>query len=348
MNVYKLMETDIFPDWVIRMGIRTMLKQKIKEHTEAHEEIAQQKKIEFVNELKNSPIAIETDSANEQHYELPAEFFHMVLGERKKYSSAYWTDETKTLQEAEEAMLSLYCERAELKDGMSILDLGCGWGSLSLWLAEQYPNSDITGLSNSSGQRAYIMDKAKAKGLSNLKIITANVVEYDFDMQFDRVMSIEMLEHMKNYERLFEKISRWLKEDGLFFTHIFTHKNFAYHYEDTDGNDWLTRHFFTGGTMPSNDLFHYFQKDLTLINQWALSGVHYEKTANEWLKNQYVYRDEIRSVFETTYGKKDTTRWWVYWKVFFMACAELWGYENGSEWMVSHYLFSKHAVSKVS
>lgn len=340
-DIYKLMETDIFPDWLIRAGIRRMLAQKFREHSSQNEEEALQKKISFVEELKNSPIAIATDTANEQHYELPAEFFNLVMGQWNKYSSGLWQEGVKNLTQAEEAMLDLYCKRAQLKDGMKVLDLGCGWGSLSLWLARQYPNSQITGLSNSSSQKTFIDKRAKELGIKNLNIVTANIVNHQFDEQFDRILSIEMLEHMKNYKVLFERISSWLKTDGLFFTHIFTHKQFAYHYEDSDGRDWLTRHFFTGGTMPSNDLFHYFQKDLTLIKQWAVSGTHYEKTANEWLKNQYKNKESIIPILKETYGANNAKRWWVYWKVFFMACAELWGYKNGNQWMVSHYLFEK-------
>jgi cyclopropane-fatty-acyl-phospholipid synthase len=239
--------------------------------------------------------------------------------------------------------LTLYCKRAELQDGQTILDLGCGWGSLSLYLAKHYPNSKIIGLSNSKTQKQWIDDQAKQRGLNNLEIRTANIVEYDLPEKqgLDRIISIEMFEHMKNYEKLLEKLSTWLKPEGKLLVHIFTHKTFAYHFEDTDGTDWLTRYFFAGGTMPSNHLLFYFQKHLKINQHWLVDGTHYEKTANAWLENQYKNRKQIFPLLENTYGKGQALKWWVYWKLFFMACAELWGYKKGSEWMVAHYLFEK-------
>lgn len=344
MWIYKLLETDRLPDSLIRWGIRNMLAQKVKEETKPSWESRQQSLIDFVEELKRSPIAIETDAANEQHYEVPSEFFDWVLGPRKKYSSAYWHESTRTLAEAEEIMLALTCERADVQNGQSILELGCGWGSLSLWLAEKYPNANIVGVSNSRSQKVYIDTQAKARGFTNLEILTANMVHFDTDRQFDRVLSVEMFEHMKNYEKLLAKVSRWLKPEGKLFVHIFTHPTFAYHYEDKDGTDWLTRYFFTGGTMPSNDLLLYFQKDLGIINQWIVNGTHYEKTANAWAENMYRHRPAVEKILSATYGADQVKKWWVYWKVFFLACAELWGYKNGNEWMVSHYLFQKKPV----
>ncbi len=344
MWIYKLLETNLLPDAVIRWGIRNMLAQKVKEESKSSWEARQQAVMDFVAELKSSPIAIETEAANEQHYEVPSEFFDLVLGPRKKYSSAYWTESTRTLGEAEETMLALSCQRADLQDGQTILELGCGWGSLSLWMAEQYPNATIVGVSNSRSQKAFIDAQAKARGLNNLEILTANIVHFETDRQFDRVVSVEMFEHMKNYEKLLAKINRWLKPEGKLFVHIFTHPIFTYHYEDKDGTDWLTRYFFTGGTMPSNDLLLYFQKDLAIANQWIVNGTHYEKTANAWAENMYQHRPAVEKILAQTYGAENLTKWWVYWKVFFLACAELWGYKNGNEWMVSHYLFEKKAV----
>jgi cyclopropane-fatty-acyl-phospholipid synthase len=346
MWIYKLLETDRLPDPLIRWGIRNMLAQKVKEETKPSWEARQQALIDFVEALKRSPIAIETDAANEQHYEVPSEFFDRVLGPRKKYSSAYWHDSTRTLAEAEEIMLALTCKRADVQDGQTILELGCGWGSLSLWLAEKYPNATIVGVSNSRSQKVYIDAQAKARGFNNLEILTANMVHFEIDRQFDRVLSIEMFEHMKNYEQLLARISRWLKPEGKLFVHIFTHPTFAYHYEDKDGTDWLTRYFFTGGTMPSNDLLLYFQKDLGIINQWIVNGTHYQKTANAWAENMYQNRPAVEKILSTTYGADQVKKWWVYWKVFFLACAELWGYKNGNEWMVSHYLFQKKPVTQ--
>jgi cyclopropane-fatty-acyl-phospholipid synthase len=345
MWIYKLLETDCLPEWLIRFGIRRMLDQKLREETQATQVKRQEALMRFIQELQNSPIAIETKAANEQHYEVPSEFFALALGPRKKYSSAYWMPDTQTLAEAEELMLSLVCQRAEIEDGQRILDLGCGWGSLSLWLAERYPNAQVTGLSNSRTQKDWIDAEAKRLNLVNLTIITGNIVDWDFSpemLPFDRIVSIEMFEHMKNYGLLLAKISRWLAPaTGKLLVHIFTHKTLAYHYEDKDGTDWLTRHFFSGGTMPSNDLLLYFQDDLRITNQWVVSGQHYEKTANEWLANMHRNRHAILPILSETYGAENCRKWWVYWKVFFLACAELWGYHEGEEWQVSHYLFAR-------
>lgn len=337
---YALLESNLLPEWMIRIGIRGMLQKTIEKHTPSSLAEQQQQKMAFIKGLKMLPIAIETDAANAQHYEVPSDFYHWVLGPRRKYSSGLWLNDSDTLTDAEHNMLALYCSRADIQDGQRILDLGCGWGSMALYLAEHYPNAKITALSNSHSQRKYIESVAQKKGWSNLTVVTADIANYDTDWTFDRIVSIEMLEHMKNYERLFEKVSRWLTPQGLFFVHIFTHERFAYHYEDTDGNDWLTQHFFTGGTMPSADLFHYFQTHLKLEHQWSVDGTHYEKTANAWLKNMHQNKHHILPILEQTYGRNEVTRWWVRWKVFMMACAELWGYKNGKEWAVTHYLFS--------
>ncbi len=348
MSVYQWLETDRFPDWLIRKGIRHLLRQKLQGERESDVTLQQEKRMRFVRELQASPIAIEEKAANEQHYEVPSEFFLHALGPRLKYSCALWMPATRTLAEAEENMLALYGQRAQVEDGMTLLDLGCGWGSLSLWLAEQYPNATIIGLSNSRAQKAFIDEQALARGLRNLTIHTENIATFEADstfmQRFDRILSIEMMEHMKNYQKLFAKIAPWLKGDGKLFVHIFTHKEFAYHYEDTDGTDWLTRYFFTGGTMPSADLFHYFQEDLILEEQWAVNGQHYEKTANAWVENMYRERSHIMPILANTYGADQAKKWWVYWKVFFLACAELWGYENGNQWQVSHYLFHKRPI----
>lgn len=343
MWIYQLLETDCIPEWLIRAGIRQMLKQKIREETQKNLTLQQEGVMSFIRELKNSPIAIETDAANQQHYELPSRFFELTLGPHRKYSSAYWLPDTQNLAQAEELMLALVCQRANIQDGQRILDLGCGWGSMSLWLAQNYPNAQITGLSNSRTQKAFIEQQARNQNLSNLQIITANVAEWDTNHTFDRIISVEMFEHMKNYEKLLAKVSQWMTSDARLFIHIFTHKTLAYHYEDKDGTDWLTRHFFSGGTMPSDHLLLYFQKEVRIADHWVVSGQHYEKTANVWLKNMLQNRAEILPILAETYGVKETRRWWVYWKLFFLSCAELWGYRQGQEWQVSHYLFEKHS-----
>ncbi len=351
MLIYRLLETNLIPDFIIRYGIRRMLAEKIRTETLPACEAQQAALMDFVAELKQSPIAIETDAANVQHYELPARFFQLCLGPRRKYSSAYWWEGNDTsspaittLARAEERMLALSCERADIQDGQHILDLGCGWGSLSLWLAEKYPNTRITGLSNSHSQKQFIDAEAKAKGFQNLEIVTANIAAFEGfadGRTFDRVISVEMFEHMKNYQQLLSRISGWMRPDARLFIHIFTHKRFAYHYEDTDGTDWLTRYFFTGGTMPSDDLLLYFQDNLKIEQHWQVNGEHYGKTANAWEANMRDNKAEILKILAATYGEKQTKRWWVYWKVFYLACAELWNYKNGEEWLVSHYRFIK-------
>ncbi|MEB3287435.1 MAG: cyclopropane-fatty-acyl-phospholipid synthase family protein [Vampirovibrionales bacterium] len=346
MWLYRLLEMDLLPDAIIRFGIRRLLCQKIKEESTGGVEQQQERLMAFVKELKESPIAIETTAANTQHYEVPTDFFKLVLGPHLKYSCAFWNDSAQTLEQAEAEMLKLTCLRADIQDGQDILELGCGWGSLSLWLAWHYPNAKITSVSNSKTQKAWIDQQSEQRGIKNLTVITANMVEFDIQQQFDRVVSVEMFEHMKNYQRLFEKVSHWLKPSGKLFVHVFSHKTFAYHYEDKDGSDWLTRHFFSGGTMPCNDLFLYFQDDLKILEHWVVNGCHYQKTANAWFNNMLAYRNKIHPILSSTYGAENVKKWWVYWKVFFLSCAELWGFKNGQEWYVSHYLFEPRASLK--
>lgn len=338
--IYELLAKNIVPDFLIRMGIVNMLKLKLKEEWRGSFALQQAHTMKMVAELSRSPLAIETAAANEQHYQVPTEFFQLCLGRRLKYSSAYYLSDNDSLDQAEENMLALTVERAQILDGMSILELGCGWGSLTLYMAEKFPHSAITAVSNSSTQRLYIEEQCRKRGFSNVRVITCDMNVFHFDQRVDRVVSVEMFEHMKNYRLLLKRIASWLKPDGKLFVHIFSHKLFCYHYEDKDGTDWLTRNFFSGGIMPSNDLLLYFQEDLKIEDQWAVSGRHYEKTANHWLANMDANRPKIMPVLEAAYGKGQALRWWVFWRVFFMACAELWGFRGGEEWMVSHYLFS--------
>ncbi|TGK20550.1 SAM-dependent methyltransferase [Leptospira stimsonii] len=339
--IYDLMEKDVFPNWLIRIRIRQLLKQRLRDEDKGSLEKNQKHLMEYVNHLKNSPIAIHTGAANEQHYEVPAEFFKLVMGKHMKYSSGYWETKNTSFDESERRMLEITCQRAQIENGMSILDLGCGWGSLSLYMAEKFPKSSITGVSNSKSQKKFIDGEAKKRGLKNLMILTADMNEFKIAKKFDRLVSVEMLEHMKNYEKLFEKFSGFLKPNGLFFVHIFTHHKFAYAFEVVDDTDWMSKYFFTGGQMPSHDLFLYFQKDFQIQNQWVVNGNHYARTSEAWLDGMIRNKDQVMKVLSDTYGPDQAVKWFVYWKVFFMACAELWKYRNGEEWIVSHYLFSK-------
>ncbi|MDI9341263.1 MAG: class I SAM-dependent methyltransferase [Sediminibacterium sp.] len=334
-----LLEKNIIPDGLIRMGIRRLLKQRLQEESLK----GKQALPELVDELKRSPIAVHTSAANEQHYEVPTLFYTYCLGKHLKYSSGYWREGVNDIDTSEADMLQLTCERAELADDQEVLELGCGWGSLSLYMAARYPSSNFTVVSNSRTQKLHIDTEAEKRGVKNLNVITADINDFKPESRFDRVVSVEMFEHLRNYEVLFKRIASWLTPEGKVFVHVFTHKELAYKFEVKDDSDWMSRYFFTGGIMPSNDLFSYFNEDLVIKAQWDVSGMHYHKTSEAWLKNMDAHRAEIMPLFKETYGNEQALKWWVYWRVFFMACAELWGYKNGTEWMVQHYLFSKRS-----
>ena len=335
------LEQNRVPDFLIRAGIRRLLKQRLVDETKNTEEEQQEHQMRIIAELKQSPIAIETGSANEQHYEVPTSFFKNVMGKHMKYSGCYWDETTKTLDDAEYLALKKTCEHAELKNGMEILELGCGWGSLTMFMAALFPEASITGVSNSKTQKEYIDAACASRGLKNVNIITADMNVFTIDKKFDRVVSVEMFEHMRNYQKLLIKINGFLKEDGKLFVHIFTHKEFTYYFDVVDESDWMSKYFFTGGIMPSDDLLFYFNDDFTVENHLHWDGTHYQKTAEAWLQNMDTHKKEILPILSETYGKEQTTKWWVYWRVFFMACAELWGFDKGREWFVSHYLFKK-------
>ncbi len=338
-----LAENGLLPDSVIKFGIRKLLGQRLQEIPTSNPQEILDYKIKLIEDLKRSKIAIETKAANDQHYEVPAQFFKLALGTHLKYSSAYYENGAKTLNQAEHDMLALSADRAGIKDGMTVMDLGCGWGSMTLWLAKHFPNCKIYSVSNSHQQREYIEAEAKKHNLSGIQVITADINEFDFEHKgaLDRIISIEMFEHMRNYQELLKKISTWLSPEGKMFVHIFCHKTTPYYFESEGEDNWMGAYFFTGGIMPSLDLFQYFQDHLKLKSQWKVNGANYQKTSLAWLENMDRNRDEIMKLFAGTYGKKDAKRWFHRWRIFFLSCAELFGYEHGEEWFVNHYLFEK-------
>jgi cyclopropane-fatty-acyl-phospholipid synthase len=338
-----LLDKGLLPDSIIAWGIRRLCRERLEEEGRALSSLGASAYLASRIETLNSTnkIAILTDKANEQHYEVPASFFLNSLGARLKYSSCYYPNGNESLDQAEEEMLKLYEQRAEIQDGMSILELGCGWGSLTLWLAQRFPASSVTGVSNSNGQREFILSRARELGLNNVEIITADINELELSRQFDRIVSVEMFEHLRNYELLFKKIAGWMSEHSKMFVHIFCHKTFCYPYETEGASNWMGRYFFSGGYMPSVDLFHNFCKDLKILQSWQLDGTHYEKTSRHWLQKQDQNKKQIMKIFTEVYGEKQASIWFERWRVFYLACAELFGYEKGQQWLVTHYLFEK-------
>jgi cyclopropane-fatty-acyl-phospholipid synthase len=340
VNTDAIIGAGLLPDPVIRFGIRRLLGQRLRELRCDSEGARLCLEAEFVQFLKSSPIAIHQDEANAQHYEVPPRFFELVLGRRLKYSSGLWEDGVTTLDEAEEKMLELTCARARLAPGQDILELGCGWGSLTLFMAERFPGSRILAVSNSRPQREFIMKRARTMRLMNIQTETADVASWTPPRSFDRIVSVEMFEHLRNWPEMFGRVATWLKPDGRFFLHVFTHRERSYPFRDEGDSDFMARHFFTGGMMPADDLALRASAVLEAEDHQRVPGTHYARTAAAWLRNMDARRDEIEPLFARTYGPL-AKRFWHYWRAFFMSCEELWAWDGGREWLVSHYRFRR-------
>ncbi len=338
-----LLSKDLLPDPILRFGIRRLLAERLRSEDPGSPQALESKLQAFADDLASGPLAVHTQEANAQHYEVPTEFFHRVLGKRLKYSSALFEPDCHDLDRAEEAMLHLTVRRAQLADGQDILELGCGWGSLSLFMAEHFPNSKILAISNSATQKQYIDDQAEQRGFRNLEVRTVDVRHLTLERRFDRVVSVEMFEHLRDYRQLLQNIASWLHPEGKLFVHIFCHRRLAYRFEARDAGDWMARYFFTGGLMPSADLLGRFDGAMVIEAQWDVDGQHYQKTSLAWLSNMDRQREHLLPILNDVYGADEQRRWWVYWRVFFLSCAELFGFREGQEWMVNHYRLVRRA-----
>ncbi|MDQ2068867.1 SAM-dependent methyltransferase [Natronospira bacteriovora] len=340
-SLITLVEKGLMPDVLTRFGIRQLLRERADRQRPSQAETRSVAIERLLAAMREGPIAVATDSANEQHYEVPSAFFQQVLGPHLKYSCCLWEPGTRDLAQAEAAMLALSCERADLADGQEILELGCGWGALTLWMAEHYPAARITALSNSASQRALIEERARERGLDNLQVITADINDFQTAKHFDRVVSLEMFEHMRNWGELTRRVGQWLRPGGKLFMHIFCHRDFPYFFETDGERDWMARHFFTGGLMPSDELPARFQDHFRLQQRWRVNGRHYARTCGAWLANQDARRGQLMPIMEASYGKRQARIWFNRWRMFFMASEEFFGFRRGEEWWVSHYLFRK-------
>ena len=327
-----LAESGFIPDALIKIAARYISNRRLNEQSD------DENKDKIISVLSRGVVAEKTHNANEQHYEVPPEFFNYVLGTNLKYSCSLF-DDADSLDDAEESMLKLYIDRADIKDGHEVLDLGCGWGSFSLYVAERYPDINITSVSNSSDQIAYIKNEAHKKGLSNIKAFRMDVNNLELNKKFDRIVSIEMFEHLRNYKLILNYLNHALKPDGKLFIHIFCHKKLTYLYEMKNNFDWMTKYFFQGGIMPSKDIFQYFEDELEIINQWDINGNHYSKTCKAWLNNHYKNKKKILDIFEKHYDEPKI--WFNRWRIFFLSCEAFFALNNGREYFVAHYLFKK-------
>jgi cyclopropane-fatty-acyl-phospholipid synthase len=333
-------ERGLLPDAVVRFGIRHLLRQRLKELRHRDAEAGAALTQQFLTNLRHAPLALLTEKANEQHYELPPALFVAMLGPNRKYSSCWWPEGVHTLAQAEEAALAETCARAGLVDGQQVLELGCGWGSLSLWMASHYPNSRILAVSNSAPQRQFIEREAAARGLRNLEVQTCDFNAFDTERRFDRVVSVEMFEHLRNWPQAFARVAEWLQPDGRFLMHVFAHRDAPYTFEVRDASDWMSKHFFSGGMMPSDDLALLCQDKLSLQQRWRWDGRHYQRTAAAWLEQLDSQREQLMPMFVDVYGARDAAMWWQRWRIFLMSVEELFGFDGGQQWWVSHYLFA--------
>lgn len=329
------------PDFMIRSRLRNRLTKKIHEESKKGVTQGPNRILDFVDELKRAPISTPPDTSDERSAELPSRFFETILGKSMKYSAGYWREGVVNLDLSESDMLETTMWRAELADGQRILELGCGWGSLSLLMAYRFPGSHVTAVTKSRLQKEFIEQKAAEREVKNLTVVSADMNEYETTEKFDRVVSIEMFEHMRNYERLLNKISNWLKDDGKLFVHLFCHKKYAYYQDPQDRKNWVARYFFKGGIMPSENLLLYFDDKFQIENRWKIPGTHYQKTCHAWLERMDKNKEQVLEIFKEVYGSKEAKRWMSYWRVFFMSCEELFGFKGGDEWYVTHYLLKK-------
>ncbi|MFK7959527.1 MAG: cyclopropane-fatty-acyl-phospholipid synthase family protein [Phycisphaerales bacterium] len=346
----RLAERGWVPDALLRRGIRSLCRDRLREEREGGSEAIAAREAAFLAAMAGDQVAPVPEKANDQHYEVPADFYATCLGPHRKYSSCWWPEGTTTLAEAEAAALAETCRRAGLDEpepngpgsGMDILELGCGWGSLTLWMGEHYPNARIRAVSNSASQRAHIMGEAERRGLGNIQVVTRDMNDFDAHRDVpgfagaDRIVSVEMFEHMRNWPELMRRAATWVRPDGSLFLHVFCHRTLVYPFQADGNDDWMGRYFFSGGIMPSADLATRFDRDFRVDEQWIWDGTHYGRTAEAWLEHLDRHRDQAMPILKRTYGA-DAKLWFQRWRMFFLACAELFNYDGGQEWMVVHW-----------
>jgi len=335
----RLLAWNAVPDSILRKIVRARVRRVQSSFDRLAPEDAEARETLLLERLESGPVTVCAEDANRQHYEVPPAFFALTLGPWFKYSCCYWPDGVADLARAEELMLELTAERAGLSDGQSVLDLGCGWGSFALWAAERYPHSRILAFSNSDPQRRHIEQRARQRGLDNLRVATGDVSSFAPAERFDRVVSVEMLEHVRNHKVLFERIAGWLSPSGLFFAHVFCHRKHLYAYELDGEASWMTEHFFSGGIMPSWDYLTRYGESLSLVDRWQVEGSHYAKTLRAWLVNLDRSRNDVLPVLRHTYGPEQARLWLAYWRIFFIACEETFALDEGRSYFVGHYLF---------